>query len=62
MKKLKIVSPQEILDAGGLDAWGKKNNYHNTGKSLIGKIKLTAKLEKLTTQALLDDESNVCPL
>jgi hypothetical protein len=62
MGKLKIINPNEILEAGGFDAWAKKNNYRNTGKSLIGKIKLTPKLEKITAKALLDDESKKCPL
>jgi hypothetical protein len=59
---MKTVSAEEILEAGGFDAWAKKNNYRNTGKNLIGKIKLTPALDKLTTKALLDDESKKRPL
>ncbi len=59
---MKTVTAEEILAEGGTHAWAKKNNYHNTGKNLIGRIKLTKKLHEITTKALLADESKECPL
>ncbi len=52
---LRIVSVEEIKAAGGTKEWAKKNNYHNTGKELMGKIKLTKKQWDATTKALIND-------
>ncbi|TAE75000.1 MAG: hypothetical protein EAZ85_03450 [Bacteroidetes bacterium] len=53
--KYNIVSGEEILKAGGAEAWAKKNNYKFSLENYIGKVKLTPKLEKLTTKILLED-------
>lgn len=52
---MKTVTVEEILAAGGTKAWAKKNNYHNTGSQLAGKIKLTPKQWQKTTELLIKD-------
>jgi hypothetical protein len=53
--KYNIVSGDEILKAGGPEAWAKKNKYNFSIMDYASKVKLTAKLDKITTKILLED-------